>query len=145
MSSWEERVQHRYHSPRDYLDAARAEDADGELLAGLASLPYAFTKEAVAEHRNTRPETLVALVPDTIHGWGEYRLLRMIVSHPAANAEVWAMARERVYESLTAGYRPFCLAITLARRGDLTPEDVHALGRLPGASARLRRGLRRAM
>jgi len=37
------------------------------------------------------------------------------------------------------------IAITLTARGALSADDVDVLGRLPGASARLRRGLRRAL
>jgi len=134
-----------YHSPRDYLDAARAEGADAELLAGLATVPYSFVHQAVAEHPNTRPTTLSLLIPDELHDWADHALLATIVSHPAADADVFARAHHKVRQALAIGKRPYRIAITLTARDALSADDVDVLGRLPGASARLRRGLRRAL
>lgn len=133
--TWAERVNRMYHSPRDYLDAAQAKGAGPELLAGLATLPYSFVRQAVAEHANTAPETLLVLVPEELRDWRHQALLATIVSHPAANDEVFARAREKVRQALATGKRPYRIAITLAARGALSPGDVEVLGQLPGVGA----------
>ena len=103
VSTWEQRVEHRFHSPRDYLDAARDPAADAELLAGLATVPYQFVHEAVAEHPNTRDETLLTLVPDALVNWGDHSLLRKVVAHPAADGAVFVLARQRIPRPLPLG------------------------------------------
>ena len=145
VAAWEERVERRSHSPKDYLDAARSHDAEAELLAGLATTPYDFVQEAVAEHPNATATVLLAVMPVELRNWGHHALMRKAVQHPAADDAVFALAHHRVAQALTNGQRPYGVAIALARRGALTAQDVEALGRLPGASARLRHGLRRTL
>ena len=138
-------MERRFHSPRDYLDAARSPEADKDLLAGLATTPYDFVHDAIAQHPHATAAILLAVVPRELRNWGHHSLLRKIIAHPAADEAVLALAHTRVAEALTSGYRPYSVAIALAQRGVLTAGDVEALGRLPGASARLRHGLRRAV
>lgn len=145
METWEERVERRFHSPKDYLDAARAPEADEELLAGLATVPYDFVLEAVAEHPRATAAVLLACVPGELRTWSDHSILRKVIAHSSADGAVLALARERVAQALVAGRRPYGSAIALARRGALDLEDAESFGRLPGASARLRRGLRRTI
>ena len=145
MTTWQDRIERTFHSPRDYLDAARDSTADADLLDGLAGMPYGFVQEAVAEHQNTRTETLLRMVPASLKNWGDHSLLRKIVVHPSADSRVYARARETVAAALAEGRRPYSVAIALAERGGLSEADVESLGHLAGASARLRHGLRRAV
>jgi hypothetical protein len=145
VAAWEQRVERRFHSPRDYLDAARSPDADVDLLFGVATVPFDFVHEAIAEHPNATAAVLATVVPEELRNWGNHSLLRKVISHPAADEVVLALARARVAAALAAGRRPYGVAIALAQRGVLTPEDVETLGALAGASARLRHGLRRAV
>lgn len=141
MTAWEERVIRRHHSPKDYLDAARDEDADAELLAGLATVSYGFVKQAVAERAETPPGALLAMVPVDLHGWNERRLLRTLIEHPSATDDLLRKATDLARGALAVGDRPYAVTIALARRGWLDESDIKGLA---GSSARLCQGVRRA-
>ena len=126
-----------YHSPRDYLEAAKAPGADADVLADLATGPYGFVRQAVAEHPHTRADTLLNLIPDELRGWNDHALLYAIVCHAAADDAVRPGAGA---SPPSAGRRTAALphrhSAGRPRRTD--PELADDLGRRPGASARLR-------
>lgn len=134
-----------FGSPRDYLEAARAPSSSSDLLDALAQLPYNFVREAVAEHPSTRTQTLHALIPAELANWNDRALLVRIVRHRNADRTVFSTALTRVRGALDAGQRPYAVAIALAERGALTPDQAHELGTHTGASARLRHGLTKAI
>ena len=64
----------KYHSPKDYQDAARSEITSVLELAYLAKSEYSFVKLAVANNPNVTQEILDALVPAELNNWTEQEL-----------------------------------------------------------------------
>ncbi len=128
----------------EQLAAVRAPDADPALLARLATAPDWRVRIAVVEHPATPVETLRAIATAD-HGGDEHTVLRELAFHPAADAVVLDRVLARARVMLAEGRRPYSVVIALAERGVVPPDVAVELGRLPGASARLRRGLRRAL
>nr|WP_237419037.1 hypothetical protein [Kitasatospora sp. SID7827] len=121
----------------------------------LAACPYPFVQHAVAANPCTPPAALrelaelCGLVPHDRSPWNDNRLLLLLARHPAADRRVLAAAVAAAVAAATvrlaAGTRPYAAVLALADRPELPPEELRALGRLPGASARLRGGLRRVL
>src|ERR1700710_3011260 len=145
MDPAEEGSRPNFHGPADYLKAACDPSADAELLHQVAQQPYPFVRQAVAEHPAARPETLHGLVPDLIRSWNDHRLVLLITRHPSASAGVLARVAAVAESSLIAGNRPYEICAALAERGVLAAADAARLRRLPGASARFRHRMARAV
>ncbi|MBV9791966.1 MAG: hypothetical protein JOZ51_27520 [Chloroflexi bacterium] len=77
----------RYHSPKDYLDAARDPATSAEELRSLAGSVYDFVRYAVAEHPRTEADVLAALIPQQIESWYEQQLADALVRHPNTPAQ----------------------------------------------------------
>lgn len=93
----------RYHSPKEYLDAARSPAASPAELRELARSCYPFVVVAVARHPHTEPETLAALAPTQILSRHDQELAAAIAQHPHAPPEVLAMLAERLVPVLDNG------------------------------------------
>ncbi len=93
----------RYHTPKEYLDAARSPETSSEELRMLAGSPYDFVAIAVAQHPNTEPDVLAALVPATITSWNEQALAAAIAHHPRTPVEALEMLAERLAPALDNG------------------------------------------
>lgn len=141
---WQQRVPRRFHSPRDYLEAATDQHADDDLLYGLAGQPFDFVHRAVARHPAATARTLLRVLQHGLPGEG-HEVVSLAVQHPAADEHVFAAACELLSQWLERGGRPYSAVLALANRGGLTPEQAAQLASLPGASARLRGALQRAM
>jgi hypothetical protein len=74
--------------------------------------------------------------------WNRNQLLLELADHPAATADILSAVLKQTCELLDSGERPFAAARALARRPELTHQQILQLLESPGASARLRRGLR---
>ncbi|MFD7731623.1 hypothetical protein ACFV6F_14705 [Kitasatospora phosalacinea] len=136
--------------PGYYRDLANG-SSDPVVLHELAGCPYPFVQHAVAANPCTPPAALTELsvfcgrAPDGRNPWNDNYLLLLLARHPAADRAVLSAAVDAAAARLTAGTRPYAAVLALAERPELPPEELLALGRLPGASARLRRGLQRAL
>lgn len=128
-------------SPVDHLAAARS-CRDPAELRRLAAGPYPFVWQALAKNPYTPPDALVALASARSDAWNDHRLLSLLALHPSADPAVPAAVLEAVTGLLAKGARPYAAALALAARPEVEPARAMALGALPGASARLRRGLR---
>ncbi|MCW2862622.1 MAG: hypothetical protein JWP48_4330 [Actinoallomurus sp.] len=134
------------HTPADYLAAASHPEAGDGMLGHLARCPYTFVWQAVASHPRTPAHLLGELCSKRDSAWNDNRLLRLIVEHPNADRGVLLTVLGELESRLrTSTIRPFAAALALADRPELTPEEVEPLAALPGASARMRRGLRRRL
>lgn len=93
----------RYHTPKEYLDAARSPETSPEELRELATSPYDFVAVAVAQHPNTEPDVLAALLPVTITSWNEQALAAAIAQHPRTPVDALEMLVERLAPVLDNG------------------------------------------
>ncbi len=136
-------------TPRYYFDLAESAQ-DPAVLRELAGSEYPFVRQAVAANPCTRADALLALAArcrgfPAEHGpWNDNFLLLLLAGHPAADRPALLAVLDAAAR-LTAGARPYAAVLALAGRPELRPEELLPLGRLPGASARLRAGLHRAL
>ncbi|MFE1320263.1 hypothetical protein [Kitasatospora phosalacinea] len=136
-------------TPSSYLDLAGTSQ-DPAVLRELAGSEYPFVRQAVAANPHTRADALSALaarcrdVPAEHGPWNDNALLLLLAGHAAADRPALLVVLDAA-ALLPADARPYAAVLALAERPELRPEELLALGRLPGASARLRRGLRRAL
>ncbi|MEV7216457.1 hypothetical protein AB0O31_25620 [Kitasatospora cineracea] len=133
-------------TPRYYLDLAGA-SSDAAVLRELAGSEYPFVRQAVAANPGTRADALFVLaarcrdVPAEHGPWNDGALLHLLARHPATDRPALLAVLDAAAARLAAGARPYAAVLALAGR----PEELLPLGCLPGASARLRAGLRRAL
>ncbi|MFD8482232.1 hypothetical protein [Kitasatospora sp. NPDC059673] len=131
-------------TPADRLAAARA-SADPAELRALTDVGLPFVDQALAENPQTPPDALLLLAGVRRGDWNDNRLLCLLAQHPGADGTVLGAVLAAVAERLTAGQRPYAATLALAGRPEVPVEQVRALGRLAGASARLRRGMARVL
>ncbi|SBT45725.1 hypothetical protein [Micromonospora auratinigra] len=136
----------RTRTPRDYLDLVADPRIDEDGLHRLARGPHPFVRLAVAEDSRTRTATLTELLAGEFGPWDRNRLLRLVAQHPRADRAVLLRVVAQVEALLRrTGTRPYAAVIALAGRPELAPHEVSVLTGLPGASRRLRRGVRQAL
>jgi hypothetical protein len=136
----------RLHTPADYRDAASDPDADVGTLCNLARCSYPFVWQALASNPSTPARVLRELCSNGDSAWNDNRLLRLIAEHPNADREVLLKVLAELEVRLqSSASRPFAAVLALAVRRELELEEVQRLAALPGASARMRAGLRRRL
>ena len=139
-----EATMRRLHSPADYRDLASNPDTSDAVLRALADCPYSFVWEALAANSRTPADVLTRLCTQRSSTWNDNRLLLLVARHPRADRrallEVLGQLKTRLAASES---RPYAAVLALADRVEIDPEEVRVLTLLPGASARMRRGLRR--
>jgi hypothetical protein len=136
----------RLHTPADYRDAASDPDADVEMLCELARCPYPFVWQALASRPGAPAGVLRELCSKRDSVWNDNRLLRLIAEHPNADREILLKVLAELEVRLqTSVSRPYAAVLALAARRELELEEVQRLAALPGASARMRAGLRRRL
>jgi hypothetical protein len=132
------------HEPGAYRDLASNPGTNDAVLRALADCQYPFVWHALAANPRTPADVLTRLCMQRDNTWNDNRLLLLIARHPHADRDVLLAVLSRLKALLTIGEsRPYAAVLALATRAGITPEDVQALALLPGASARMRRGLRR--
>lgn len=77
----------KYHSPKEYLDAAKSEKTSVEELEFLASSEYDFVRSAVAENINTTPDILDLLVPETLDSWNRQDIAAILIENPKTTSD----------------------------------------------------------
>ena len=77
--------------------------------------------------------------------WNDNRLLLLLLAqHPRAEKSVLLKVLGKLKTRLAVGQsRPYAAVLALAGRAEMDPEELRLLSILPGASARMRRGLER--
>lgn len=136
----------RFHTPADYRDAAGDPDTDVQTLCYLARCPYPFVWQALASNPRTPAHVLDALCSNGDSAWNDGRLLRLVAEHPNADRKVLLkVLAELEARLLTSTSRPYAAVLALAARPELEPEELQRLASSPGASARMRTGLRRRL
>ncbi|MGA5296100.1 hypothetical protein ACWDR5_18815 [Streptomyces koyangensis] len=131
-------------TPADHLALARTA-RDGAVLLRLARSPYPFVWQALAANPHTPAAALVELAGARDSPHNDNRLLRLLAERPDAGPVVLRATLAAVAAKLAEGERPYAAVLTLAGRPESDAAEVAALGTLPGASARLRRGLARRL
>jgi hypothetical protein len=132
------------HTPADYLTLARDLDSGDALLSALADCQYPFVWEALAANPRTPADVLARLCVKHSSPWSDSRRLLLIARHPRADRTVLLGVLGQLRARLTVSEsRPYAAVLALAGRPEIDAEEVQALGLLPGASARMRRGLKR--
>lgn len=132
------------HEPGAYRDLASNPGTNDAVLRALADCQYPFVWHALAANPRTPADVLTRLCMQRDSTWNDNRLLLLIARHPHADRDVLLAVLGQLKALLsTCESRPYAAVLALATRAEITPEDVQALALLPGASARMRRGLRR--
>ncbi|WP_221640219.1 hypothetical protein [Actinoallomurus bryophytorum] len=116
------------------------------MLRHLARCPYPFGWQALARNPRTPAYLLGELCSRRDSTWNGNRLLRLVVEHPNADRAVLLGVLDELGNRLrTSTSRPYAAVLLLAGRPELMPDEVRHLAALPGASARMRGGLRRRL
>ncbi len=93
----------RYHSPKDYLDAAKLPETSSSELEILAKSEYDFVQIAVARHPHVTPEILASLVPAKVESWNEQELSAALAQNPKTPTESLSELAERLIPVLNHG------------------------------------------
>ncbi|MER7757053.1 hypothetical protein [Kitasatospora sp. NPDC097643] len=132
------------HDGGDYRRLAQR-TASADVLRELARCDYPFVWHAIAGNPAAPSDLLAALAGRRHSTYNDNRLLLLLSEHPAGTGAALDALLDTVAGRLRDGERPYAAVLNLARRSDVPAERVRSLGRLPGASARLRRGITRAL
>lgn len=89
----------KYHSPKDYQDAAKSEKTSVLELNYLAKSEYNFVKLAVANNPNVTDEILDLLVPFNFESWSEQEISVALTKNPKTSA--------KTLKKLADGLTPF--------------------------------------
>lgn len=131
-------------TPAQYRDLAADPGTDDAVLRALAGCPYPFVREALAANPRTPPDVLARLCGQRSSTWNDNRLLLLVARHPHADRAVLLEVLGHLKGRLAAGgSRTYAAVLALADRAAVEPDELSVLASAPGASARLRRGLRR--
>ncbi|MBN1170683.1 MAG: hypothetical protein JXA67_00745 [Micromonosporaceae bacterium] len=78
--------------------------------------------------------------------WNRYRLLHIVAGHPNADRRTLLVALDAVLTLLAEpDGRPYAAALALAKRPELTADEIRRTLDAPGASRRMRSGVRRRL
>jgi hypothetical protein len=81
----------KYHSAKDYLDAATSPETSAAELEILAKSEYDFVRVGVAENPNITSEILASLIPSKIESWNEQALAAALSGNRKTPAEVLSL------------------------------------------------------
>ncbi|MFC4065659.1 hypothetical protein [Actinoplanes subglobosus] len=133
-------------TPADYQRLVDDPRADQETLLALARSPYSFVRSAVADSPRADASTLAAIPLDDLPRWTRNHILAATARHPNADRPTLLRTLRAVAESLDRpGERPYAAALSLALRPELTPAEILTLTARRNASARMIKGVRRAL
>ncbi|MFJ9773192.1 hypothetical protein ACIRVF_18455 [Kitasatospora sp. NPDC101157] len=132
------------HDPGDHKRLAER-TSDPEVLRRLALGEYSFVWHAIAGNAAAPADLLVPLAARRHSTWNDNCLLRLVAAHPALTGAELDGLVPLLAARLEEGARPYAAVLELARRPEPSAGPLRGLGRLPGASARFRRGIDRAL
>jgi hypothetical protein len=96
-------VTRKYHSPKEYLDAAKWPETPGSELAFLAKSEYSFVRLAVAQNPNVTTDSLASLVPDNLDSWNEQEIARALTQKLKTSPETLSLLAEKLIPFLDNG------------------------------------------
>lgn len=96
-------MERKYHSPKEYLDAAKSSETTSEELASLAKSEYGFVQIAVAENSNVNAEILAMLVPNVLDDWNKQDLARVLTRNSKTSPEILSLIGEKLIPFLDNG------------------------------------------
>jgi hypothetical protein len=96
-------VTKKYHSPKEYQDAAKSSETPASELALLAKSEYNFVRLAVAQNSNVTPEILASLVPNNLDSWNEQEIARALTQNLKTLPETLALLAEKLAPFLDNG------------------------------------------
>ncbi len=136
----------RERTPADYLRLVNDPRIDQEGLRTLAISTYSFVRRAVAACPRADATTLGAVPIDGLDRWSRNFVLMTIARHPHADRSVLLEVLRQTSALLNRpDERPFAAALALARRPELSADEVLDLTRQPYASKRMAGGVRRIL
>ena len=86
----------KYHSPKEYLDAAKSELTNSSELAYLATSEYNFVKLAVADNPNVTEAILASLIPTKFDSWSEQELVAVLTQNTKTSPETLSKIAEKL-------------------------------------------------
>ena len=93
----------KYHSPKEYQDAAKSSETPASELALLAKSEYNFVRLAVAQNPNVTPEILAFLVPDNLDSWNEQDIARTLTQNSKTLSKTLSLLAEKLIPVLDNG------------------------------------------
>ena len=93
----------KYHSPKEYQDAAKSPETPASELAFLAKSEYNFVRLAVAQNPNVTAEILASLVPDKLDSWNEQDIARALTRNKKTSLETLSLLAEKLIPVLDSG------------------------------------------
>lgn len=93
----------KYHTPKDYQDAAKSLETSTEELRFLATTEYGFVRIAVAGNPNAEPDTLFNLVPEVIESWDDQTIALNIIQNPKTNLDTLCLLANKLIPLLDNG------------------------------------------
>lgn len=86
----------KYHSPKDYLDAAKSTETPASELAFLAQSDYGFVRLAIAQNPNATANILASLVPSNLDDWNDQDLARVLTQNLKTPPETLSLLAEKL-------------------------------------------------
>jgi hypothetical protein len=102
-SKHREIVARKYHSPKEYQDAAKSPETPASELAFLAKSEYSFVRLEVAQNPNSTAEILASLVPDKLDSWNKQDLARVLTLNLKTPPETLFLLAEKLIPVLDSG------------------------------------------
>ena len=93
----------KYHSPKEYQDAARSPETSASELSYLAKSVYGFVQLAVAQNPNVTTEILTSLIPLNLDDWNEQDLARALTQNQKTSPEALALLAQKLVPFLDNG------------------------------------------
>lgn len=93
----------KYHSAKDYFDAAKSPETPPEELEYLAMSEYDFVRIGVAQNPNITAEILSALIPIKLETWNEQALAASLTENPKTPPDTLALLAEKLIPVLDHG------------------------------------------
>lgn len=93
----------KYHSPREYQDAAKSPDTLPEELQNLIHCEYDFVWTAVAKNPNVTPEILTELVSTEFDSWTTRELAAVLAASDKLSASALDLLADRLAPLMNKG------------------------------------------
>ena len=93
----------KYHSPKEYQDAAKSPETPASELALLAKSEYNFVRLAVAQNPNVTSEILASLVTDNLNSWNEQEIARALTQNEETLPETLSLLAQKLIPVLDSG------------------------------------------
>ena len=93
----------KYHSPKEYQDAAKSLETPASELTFLAKSEYNFVRLAVVQNLNVTPEILASLVPESLDSWNEQEIARALTQNEKTSPKTLSLLAQKLISVLDSG------------------------------------------